>query len=269
MSATDATAELSPPPAPPQDERTKPVPPYIANVLILLHVLLGYGRHLTLTLERRSTIRGFSNIAQFFGTARVPAMLARVARGLLRIQALQRVLLDRARRGRDLDWLPPRKYRPRPAKPAAPQIQEHQAEPQAERPAPVRRPNPEAIPDPDNLPTLEQLEAEIRRHGIGRAIADICLDFGVAPELCYDRFGVALLDVIQWYRGNQRRFLTRFYRRKTALDPELDGTPPLRVPERSWDAMKRALGFAIGERWPVMPLLLPAAPIAHAATGPP
>ena len=70
--------------------------------------------------------------------------------------------------------------------------------------------------------------------------------------------------MIPWYRGDLIQFLVRFQCRKIALDPELDGTPPLRLPERTIEGMQRMLGFAIGERWPVMPVLLPAAPIAHA-----
>ena len=261
----DATAGLSTPPAPPQDERTKPVPPHIADVLLILHILLIYGRHLSLTLKCRAAIRGFSSIAQFFGTARVPAMLARITRGLLRIQALQRVLLDRARRGRDLVWLGPHRSRRRnrpPAQPRTPQDQD------ADRPARVRRPDPEAIPDPDNLPTLKELVAQIRRRGIGRSIVDICHDLGVSPALCERRFAIALLDVIPWYRGDLGHYLMRFRNRVPTLDPELDGTPPLRLPERHNDAIQRMLGFAIGDRWPVMPQLLPAEPIAHADAAP-
>ena len=53
-----------------------------------------------------------------------------------------------------------------------------------------------------------------------------------------------------------------------ALDPELDGTPPLRLPERGNEAIQRMLGFAIGDRWPIMPQLLPAEPIAHTDAAP-
>ena len=270
MTATDATGDLPPQPAPQEDERSKPIPPHIANFLHVLHVLLIYGRHLTLTLERRREMRGFSSVAQFFGTARLPVIFARLARGMLRIQALQRVLLDRARRGRDLVYLKSRKYRPHPEKPAQPQAPDSDAGQQTRR-TPVRRRDPDAVPDPDNLPTLAQLEAEIRRKGPGHALEDICHDLGVAPELCCRWFAVAVLDIVRWYRGDQQRFLTRFYHRKSAIDPELNPTPPMRLPERSWDAIKRMLGFTIGEHWPVLPVFAPATPIAHEtiATRPP
>lgn len=251
------------------------MPLYIGDLLLFLRFLIVQGRHLTFTLQRRSTLPGFSNIAQFFGTARVPVILARIARGLLRIQALQRVLLDRAKRGRDLEWLGGYKIRPRRGQPRKPKARPPQGEaPEGEAPesqSRPRRPHPDAPPDPDNLPTLKQLEAEVRRRGIGATIAAICLDLGVAPELCQREFAMAMLDYIRGYRGYETYFLYRFYRRKSAIDPELDGSPPLRVPDRSSDVAKRVLGYAIGASWPVMPVFLPAEPISHtpAATGPP
>ena len=193
MSNTGTTSpSLPPPPDPPQDRSSKTVPPHIADVLALLHILLVYGRHLALTLDRRAAAGRFSVIAQFFGTARLQVIHARLARGLLRVQALQRVLLARARRGRDLVWLKPRPPGRRAPRVAQPQPTDPQAEtPQQQqppRPAPIRRTDPDAAPDLEHLPTLKQLEAQIRRHGIGRAIADICRDFAVSPSLCERRF---------------------------------------------------------------------------------
>ena len=270
------------------------MPPEIAYVLAILHILLVYGRHLALTLECRAVALGFSTIAQFFGTARLPVIRARLSRGLLRIQALQRVLLDRARRGRDLVVLQPRK-RPEKPPPVAPQTPDHpagpqtpdhqaapppperQAEPQPPRPAPIRRRNRDEAPDPANLPTLAQLQAEIRRWGIGQAIADICRDLGVSFCLCDWRFAVPLGNVITWYGADQGRLVLDFHRREAALDPELDGTPPLRLPEQTREATRRMLGFLIGDRWPVRPAWVPAPPrvptppalCAPAATRPP
>ncbi len=263
------TADLPPPPDPPQD-RTRPVPPHIADVLTLLHILLVYGRHLALTLDRRAAAGRFAVIAQFFGTARLPVIQARLARGLLRVQALQRVLLARARRGRDLVWLKPRPPRSRTPRRAQPHAADPPAEP-APRPAPVRRPDPDAAPDPDALPTLAQLEAEIRRHPIGRALAAICRDFGVSPGLCERPFFNALFDVLTWYRGDVAALAKAFRRRATTFDPEWDRDPRLGHPDRSAEAVRNVLGFFIGERWPVLPSPLPA-PFRMpepAETGPP
>ena len=236
------------------------MPPHIANVLALLHILLVYGRHLALTLDRRAAAGRFSVIAQFFGTARLPVIRARLARGLLRIQALQRVLLARARRGRDLVWLKPRPPRRRAPRAAQPQPAEPQTEtpPPPSRPAPLHRADPDAAPDLDHLPTLKQLEAQIRRRGIGRAIADICRDFAVAPGLCERRFFSALFDMLTGYRGNLPRLAKDFRRRAVAFEPEWDRDFRLGKPERTRDGIQCVLGFLIGERWPVLPDPLPA-----------
>ena len=114
MNNAVTSAGLSTQPDPPQDGLGKSVPPNSADILAIVHVLLAYARHLSLTLERRSTAWGFSVIAQYFGTARLPVIRARLARGILRIMALQRVLLSRAMRGRDTKYTKPYE-RTRPA----------------------------------------------------------------------------------------------------------------------------------------------------------
>ncbi len=270
MSHADATADLPPPPDPTQDRRTRPVPPNIADILALLHILLVYGRHLALTLDRRAAAGRFSIIAQFFGTARLPVLRARLTRGLLRVQALQRVLLARARRGRDLVFLKPVVRASRKPKPAVPPAADPQAEAPPPPPARVRRADPDAAPDLDHLPTLAQLEVEIRRRGIGRAIADICRDFGVSPSLCERRFFSALFDVLTLYRGNVPRLMKDLRRRAVAYEPEWDRDFRLGKPERTTESIQCVLGFLLGERWPVVPNPLPA-PFrlpAMATTGP-
>ena len=268
MNDADATAGLSPPPDPSQDRAKKPVPQNIADVLTLLHILLAYGRHLAATLEHRAAASGFSVIAQFFGTARVPAILARLSRGLLRLQALELVLLARAARGRDLVFLQPRRRAAHEAQPALPQPPASQTEPQSPRPAPFRRPETDAAPDPANLPTLEQLQAEIRRRPVGRTIADICRDLGVSPSLCEGSFWNALFEAITWYRGNLPKLVKDFRRREAAFEPELDSDPNLGLPEQTRDGIRRMLGFFIGQP-PVTPFWVPAPPGLIAATGPP
>ena len=260
MNHADAPAELSTPPDPPQ-ERCKPVPSQIAYTLTLLHVLLVYGRHLALTLEVRAAAGRFAVIAQFFGTARLAVLRARLARGLLRIQALQHVLLARARRGRDMVWLKPlqpRRRAPRQPKPALPLTADSQGE-TPHRPAPVRRPDRDAAPDLDHLPTLAQLEAEIRRRGIGAAFADICRDLGVAPSICGRQFFSALFDTIHWQRGNFARLALDLRQRAKVFVPEWDRNFSLGLPERDRDEIVRVLGFFIGERWPRLPEPLPPA----------
>ena len=233
------------------------MPEGIADVLIIVRILLGYGFHLAKTLEHRAVARGFATVAQFFGTARVAAIRWRLARGLLRAMALERVLLARAARGRDLVRLQPRQYAPRPA-PAVPA--NAMAEPERPMPAPVRRPDPDEAFDPDTLPTIEQLQAEIRRRPIGRALADICSDLGVSPSLCDGNLWFAITCALMWYRGNLPRLMKEFRRREVHFcNTEADRNPALGWPEPTRDGIRRVLGFFIGEA-PVVPFPLAAPP---------
>src|SRR5487761_2435975 len=196
MPTPDPTAGLPTPQGPKPDRAGKPVPEGIAAVLVLVRILLEYGRHLAATLEHRAA--------------------ARLSRGIRRATARERVLLARAARGRDLVVLQPR-YRAEPAPPSpAPQQPPGQQPP---KPRPARAELPE-------FPTLEQLETEIRRRPIGRAIADICRDLGISPSLCNGRFWTALYCAIDWYRGNFAKYYKEIRGRvvEFAAEWDRDGT---------------------------------------------
>ena len=270
MHRADTTSGLPLPPDPSPDWAQKPVPQNIADVLTLLHILLSYGRHLAITLEHRAAARGFSVIAQFFGTARVPVILARLARGMLRAMALERVLRARAARGRDLAYLPPRRRAEREPQAGPPQPKPADVEPPPPLPAPRRRPETDEPPDLASLPSLAQFEAEIRRRPVGRTIADICRDLGVSPTLCEGSFWNALFEAITWYRGNLPKLVQTFRRREIAFEPELNADPRLGLPEETCEGIRRTLGFLIGEP-SATPFRLPMPPslLAAAATGPP
>ncbi len=256
MSDADTTAGLSPPPDPIQGRRAKPIPQNIADILAIVRVLLGYGLHLAETLEHRAVARGFSVIAQFFGTARLPPIRVRLMRGLLRAMALERVLLARAARGRDLVFYKRREPKPPAAQPGLPQTPASGAAKPSRR-NPVRHPAPDETLAPGDLPTLEQLEAEIRRRPIGRTLADICQDLAISPSLCEGRFWLAISCAIMWYRGNLPRLMKEFRRREVAFcNNEADRNPALDWPARTRDGIRRRLGFFIGEP-PATPFPLP------------
>ena len=261
MPAPDPTAGLPTPQGPQPDRAGKPVPEGIAAVLVLVRILLEYGRHLAATLEHRATARSFSVIAQFFGTAQVPAILARIARGILRATALEHVLLARAARGRDLVVLQPR-WR---AEPAAPPALQQPPAPQPPKPRPAR-------PELPEFPSLEQLETEIRRRPIGHAMADICRDLGISPSLCEGRFWTALYCAIAWYRGNFPKYYKDIHGRELDFAAALDRDRTLALdwPEQTRDGIRAILGFFIGEE-PVSPFppSMPPGLLAAAATGPP
>ena len=248
MPHAEHTAGLSTPPDPPQDRPDGYMPGHTGNVLTVLHVLLAYARHISLTLDQRRVRWGFSVFAQFFGTAQLPVIRARLARGILRIMALQRVLFGRAMRGRDIRFPNRERTPPKPPAPPAPGDA-----PQPPRRKLVRRRYLDTTPDLDSLPTLAQLEAEIRRRGVGATLTDICRDLGISPSLCQGNFWSALMSYIMWCRGNLPSLVKDLRRQADAFDKIVDRTPPLCFPDLTRDGVLGMLGFLIGERWPVMP----------------
>ena len=261
------TAGLATLPDPPADRSGKPVPERIAVLLSIVAVLAEYGRHLAETVEHRAIWRGFATIAQFFGTATLPVILAHIQRGLMRAVALERMLLRRAARGRDLVVLARRSHGRRAVEPltppAKPAIAETVADaagpspaetPPAQQPAsrPVRGTAPDEALTLDTLPSMAQVEAEVRRRPIGRTIVDICRDLGVSPHLCEGTFWNRVFMAIHWYRGNVSDVVLEMQRREKRLDADHWQYPKLALPERSREEIRRVLGFRIGER-PVDP----------------
>jgi hypothetical protein len=281
--ATTITAGLAALPDPPKDRSGKPVPERIAAMLSVLAILIEYGRHLAETIERRAIWRGFATIAQFFGTAAIPVMLAHIHRGLMRALALEQMLLRRAARGRDLAILARRTHVRRAAEPATAQAA---APPPAEAPPeqqpaarPVRR-VPEEQLTLDTLPSMAQVEAEVRRRPIGQTIVAICRDLGISPSLCDGTFWNRVFMAIHCHRGSLGNIVLEMRRREKRFDKEHWQHPNLALPEQTREGIRRVLGFRIGEP-PVDPfrpvpapgapasVATPNVPVAAAATGPP
>jgi hypothetical protein len=246
------------------------MPARIAALLHTVRIMLGFGRHLAETVTRRSASPDFNPIAACFGTSRLCAILAHLQRGLLRAAALERVLLERAARGRDIRFTAPPK--PATATPAAPidppgeqavgqpaeQRAEPLADPSAEQAAgaPVAR-KVEARPsrpigwnDPELfMPTLEELVAQVRRRPLGRTLVDICLDLAVVPGFCTGSFWNTLFDSIDLLGGSVATLMQEKARRQEAFCEEQDKKPGSNWDwlEMKRDALRRVLGFCIGE----------------------
>ena len=266
--AADQTPVASPP-DPPQDNCD---PAVASNITIFLHavgILLAYGRHLLGTVRQRAATANFNAIAANFGTARVSTILAYLHRGILRAQALERVLLARVAAGKDVDFVLRRARATaaatlsagtRPDQPAVP-LPSRQRAPRPSRPA--------GWDDPELfMPTLEDMERLVRRRPLGRTICDICLDLAVVPGFCHSQFWNELFELITLFGGGNSvdRLMREKARRRQAFANEQD-----RNPKATWDwvnmsreAMRQALGFFIGEP-PVNPL----DPAAAVATAPP
>jgi len=288
------TAGLFPRSAPAKDRPGRPVPGRIVEILAVVSVLATYGRHLAQTLEQRSVARGFATIARFFGTVGLDTILAHLQRGLMRAIALERLLVRRAARGRDLCILAPRasSRREPPATDAPDSEQTAELEPPATltpeadedaqaavREAAARRAEARiarriAASEPltlDTLPDMEAIEAEVRRSPVGRTIAAICLDLGISPSLCDGSFWNRLFDAIRLYRGSLASLVLEVRRREKRFEKEEWKHPRLEWPEETRDGIRRVLGFIIGEppRDPFAVVTGPGAGVAAAATGPP
>jgi hypothetical protein len=282
MSAAQSTAGLSTRSAPPKDRPGRPTPARIAEILAVVSVLASYGRHLGQTLEQRAVARGFATIARFFGTVTIDTILAHLQRGLMRAIALERMLLLRAARGRDLRILAPRAASRReppaedvpdpgqtagsappetltPAQAAATQAaaarEAAAAEAAAAREAAAKgagerlvrriaRNEPLTL---DTMPRMEEIEAEVRSSPVGRTIAAICRDLGISPSLCDGMFWNRLFDAIRLYRGSLGSLVLDVKRREQRFEKEAWKHPGLEWPEESREGIRRVLGFFIGE----------------------
>ncbi len=259
------------------------MPARIAAMLHTVRILLGFGRHLAETAKDRSASTDFNAIAVCFGTSRLYAILAHVQRGLLRAAALERVLLARAARGRDIQFIFPRERAtsattPPADPPPAGQLPDPQAEQSTEAPIapkpPPRSSRPFGWNDPELfMPTPEQLEAQVRRRPIGRTIVDICLDLAVMPGFCTGPFWNTLFDSIRLHGGSVAVLMLEKVRREEAFSEEQDKKIGSNWDwqEMGRDAFRRVLGFFIGEATaePFDPLPKPCAQAPAVATGPP
>jgi hypothetical protein len=261
---------------------TRTIPARIAALLHTVRILLGYGRHLAATAEHRSASTDFNAVAACFGTARLHTIMAHLQRGLLRAMALERVLLARAARGRDIGYVArneraiatafqaapadlPGEPAGLPAGAADPSVDsaDPSADP-AEQPTdpakpptvaqigrkPARRSRPAGWNDPELfMPTLEELEAQVRRRPLGRTLVEICLDLAVVPGFCTGAFWNTLFDAIRLHGGSVATLMQEKTRREALFSKEQD-----RTMGSNWDwlemgreALRRVLGCFIGE----------------------
>ena len=240
------------------DSSAPTIPERIAFLLHAVRTLLAYGQHLAATVRHRATNPHFNVIAACFGTANLTTIVARLNRGILRAQALQRVLLARAAAGQDIDLVPSPPPAPAEAEAAPP------AEP---RPTLRRLPRPVGRNDPELfMPTLQDLERQARRRKVGRTVLDICLDLAVVPGFCTGEFWNELSAVLHHFGGSVVTLMQQKSRREQAFAREQD-----RIRGSNWDwvrmkrdQLRQVLGFFIGEQ-----PMDPSTPEAAIATGPP
>ena len=233
---------------PPKDRRTT-IPTRLAAVLQLVRILLTHGRRLAETAADQAHTPQFATIAAVFGTYNLAFIVLRVQRGILRAIALERYLLARAARGRDLTIVPPRTRTP-----ASPR--------ETSQPAPASAPTygrhlHPRHPANFHIPTLQELETQIRRRPIGRTIADICTDLAVIPGFCTSEFWGGLFDTLQFHGGSLTAMYQSRGHREQTFQRERDKRPE--TWHCNWQDLRPAtirhlLGHLIGEA-PPAPLL--------------
>ncbi len=262
-------------PNPKQDRAGRMIPARLAALLHVVRVLLRHGRRLVETVPERAVNVEFATLAAVWGTYTLPTILIRLQRGILRAMALERYLLSRAAKGREIGFVYQRERPPAkpPAEPpegakdveSASKVPGSRAKPgHNESVCPPRRP----AFDPDDLriPTPEELDAEVRRRPFGRTILSICMDLAVIPGFCTGPFWNQISDTLMNYGGSFTTLFKFREHRETSFQKERDKKPDTwgfvwRHPAP--ETVRQVLGYMIGEP----PTLDPFDPLL--ATAPP
>ncbi len=274
MEHTAPITALPAPPDPTQDRAgrsvpTPTIPERLAALLHVVRVLLGHGRRLVETVPERAATVEFATLAGVWGTYTLPTILIRLQRGILRAMALERYLLSRAAKGREIGFVYQRE-RPPAKPPEGPKDAESASEVPGGRAKPgydERTPKRPAF-DPDDLriPGPEELDAEVRRRPFGRSILSICMDLAVIPGFCTGPFWNQIFDTLNNYGGSFTTLFKFREHRETSFQKERDKKPD--TWSFAWrhpppDIVRQVLGYMIGEP----PTLDPFDPLL--ATAPP
>ena len=236
-------------------KKTRPIPGRIGAVLNVVAVLIAHARYFAATVATRASLPEFAVAAVLFGTYDIPTIRQRMQRGLLRALALQQYLLARAARGCNLRfcWPPRVELQPHHRPPAKP------ARAPSAKPRAPRRPEPalldDADPDALHLPTPEELAAEVRRRPVGRTIALICMDLGLAPGLCDGDFWTQVYKTLRRYGGSLGQMYKVRGRREKTFQRERDKRPDTwHIDWRDLrpSTVRLALGCKFGEPPPVI-----------------
>jgi len=178
MNAAPATQDRSTEPAKRDPER--------GRLLGLVRKLLDYGRGIVAALQGHDGPLPPASIARTFSTLNVALIIARITRGLMIAEALERRLLRPA---------------PRLGERAEPVERPEGRQPAKPRAKPAPRP---PIPDPDAellgaLPSAKDIAARIRNRPAGAVIVEICRDLGIA---CDHPLWPEIRDAIRHHGGN-------------------------------------------------------------------
>ena len=105
------------------------------------------------------------------------------------------------------------------------------------------------------MPTPEDFAAGVRRRPVGRTMAYICMDLGIAPGLCDGDFWNQVEKLLRRYGGSLNRLCQVRAQREDTFQRERDRRP------NTWhidwrdlrpSTVRRALGCLIGEPPPAI-----------------
>ena len=250
-------------PTTPAHAKPRPIPGRIGAVLKVLAALIAHARQFTATATTRVAVPEFATAAAVFGTYNLPTILNRMQRGLLRALVLRDYLLARAARGRNLRfvWPPCIDLQPHHRPPARPVPRSRPA------PSQPRSPDPALLgaddPGASRIPTPEELAADVRRRPVGRTIAYICMDLGIAPGLCDGDFWTRVEKTLRRYGGSLSRLYQVRAQREDTFQRERDKRPDTwHIDWRNLrpSTVRLALGCPIGETPPeglALPAIVP------------
>ena len=112
--------------------------------------------------------------------------------------------------------------------------------------------------DPDDpmhfsMPTLKELEAQVRGRPVGQTIAEICMDFGIAANMCDGAMWNELYEAMVHFGGSIQQFFSVQERRRKAFKKERERRTNTR--DQDWqdrpkDAIRALLGYLLGESPP-------------------
>jgi hypothetical protein len=108
-------------------------------------------------------------------------------------------------------------------------------------------------PAASRLPPPEELAAEVSRRPVGRTIAYICMDLGIAPGLCMGDFWNQVEKTLRRYGGSLGRLYQVRARREESFQRERDRRPDTwHIDWRDLrpSTVRLALGCLIGEAPP-------------------
>ena len=171
------------------------VPERIGRLLLLLQMLVGYGKDFAATLRQQTVTPRFRLALQArFGTTEIARILIRIGRALRLAEMLEAQLRRQAATGQDV------MTRAEVAR-AQPCLHGKRSTTTADRRAADRGTDPHNQLD-DDLPTEEQIAAMIRLGKLGVVIEQICRDLGLVPSVVSQQQWSDVHHALITYGGN-------------------------------------------------------------------